>query len=106
MTNEKSALVLNIATRISLVAFLSVLAVGLINGADPVTATIRSVIAFVSFLILGWGASVLLVTPETEEAEVEAEDGDTDTETPAEQNAPSPAVGTAMPVGAMSAPQE
>ncbi len=104
MTNEKSALILNIAIRISLVAFLSVLAVGLINGADPVTATIRSVIAFVSFLILGWGASVLLVTPETEEAEVASDDNETATDATAEQN--TPAVGTAMPVGAMSAPQE
>ncbi len=105
MTNEKSALVLNIGIRIALVAFLSVLAVGLINGADPVTATIRSVIAFVSFLILGWGASVLLVTPESEADDDAADDDESSPAEPsAEQNAP--AVGTAMPVGAMSAPQE
>lgn len=104
MTNEKSALILNIAIRISLVAFLSVLAVGLINGADPVTATIRSIVAFVSFLILGWGASVLLATPDTEEVEVDASEGENAPDASAEQSAP--AVGTAMPVGAMSAPQE
>ncbi len=105
MTNEKSALILNIGINTAVAVFLSVLAVGLINGADPVTATVRSVVAFVAFLVLGWGASVLLAAPEPETVEVETDDGENAAETVAEQNAPS-AAGSAMPAGAMSAPQE
>lgn len=113
MANEKSAWVMNMAIRIALIVFLSLLALGLINGADPVVAVARSGVAFIAFLVMGWGASMLWLESETETTGgVEDEAGDTTAETSETASAvpePSPTpLGTAaaMPVGAMSAPQE
>ncbi len=108
MTNQKSAWILTFAIRISLVVFLSVLALGLINGADPVVATVRSVVAFASFLVLGWGASILLVPSEAEKVEVESDTGTVATASAkkADGQTTAPAAATAIPTGAVSAPQK
>lgn len=111
MVNNKSAWVMNMAIRIALIVFLSVLALGLINGVDPVTAVVRSGVAFVSFLILGWGASMLWLNADEDEETDTADDvasEETSTGASSTQPAAHTGVGTAtgMPVGAMSAPQE
>ncbi len=113
MANEKSAWVMNVAIRIALIVFLSMLALGLINGADPVVAVARSGVAFIAFLVLGWGASMLWLESETEATEEEADKTD-DTADEASETAsvvyepshPPLGTATAMPAGAMSAPQE
>ncbi len=112
MANEKSAWVMNMAIRIALIVFLSLLALGLINGADPVVAVARSGVAFIAFLVMGWGASMLWLEAETETVADESDEPDdaaadeSDDGVVYEPSHPPLGTATAMPAGAMSAPQE
>ncbi len=73
MNKQKSDWVLYITIRIAVIVCLSTLALGLIYGAGPLTALMRSVIAFVSFLILGWAASTLWNMPEVQKVQTKSE---------------------------------
>lgn len=79
-SNVKSAWVLDIAIKVALIICLAVLAIGLIGGADPIVAMGRAAVAFVSFLVLGWAASMLWVTPEPAKAEADETESETGTE--------------------------
>lgn len=63
-SNPKSALILDLSIKMALIICLAVLAIGLISGADPIMAMVRGGVAFGAFLVLGWTASMLWVTPE------------------------------------------
>jgi len=72
-SNPKSALILDLSIKMALIICLTVLVIGLISGADPIMAMIRGAIAFGSFLVLGWTASMLWATPEPEAVEEQAD---------------------------------
>lgn len=76
-SNPKSALILDLSIKMALIICLAVLVIGLMSGADPVMAMVRGAIAFGAFLVLGWAASMLWVTPEP--APVDAQEDDEQT---------------------------
>ena len=59
MHSVQSAWIFNLALRVAAIVCLGVLAVGLILEVEPLTALARGVVAFVVFLVLGWGVSAI-----------------------------------------------
>lgn len=55
--------IFNFALRLAVIVGLGTLAIGLIMGADPLVALMRSSVAFVAFIIFGWTASLLWQAP-------------------------------------------
>jgi uncharacterized membrane protein YqjE len=53
MHSIQSAWIINLALRLAAIVCLGVLAVGLILGVEPLTALMRSTVAFVAFVVLG-----------------------------------------------------
>lgn len=95
MTTQKQAgWVMDFSLRVAVIICLSTLAVGIVSGADPLTALMRSGIAFVSFLTLGWAASLLWNVPAAQKVEAppEADDAEDQADSPAPQT-----VATAQP---------
>jgi hypothetical protein len=57
--NRPSAWIFDLALRFAAIVCLATLALGLFLGVDPITALMRSGVAFVVFLLLGWAVSAL-----------------------------------------------
>lgn len=91
MTNYYADWIFNFALRLAAIVCLSTLALGLIMGVDPLTALFRSGVAFFSFLVLGWAASLLWQMPETRQVEVES-DREEDPSGPTTASAAQPAM--------------
>lgn len=67
--------IFNFALRLAVIVCLGTLAIGLAMGADPLVALLRSAVAFVSFIVLGWTASLLWQIPAAgQSAEASAEE--------------------------------
>jgi hypothetical protein len=73
MTNNQSDWVFNFVLWLAVIVFLSTLALGLIVGVGPLTALLRSGIAFFSFALLGWAVSLVWAIPAPEEVTVKSE---------------------------------
>jgi len=74
MTPNASEQVFSLALRFAIVVCLGTLVVGLAVGVSPLTAVLRSGVAFVAFVLLGWAASVLVGTPATEATSMSTEE--------------------------------
>lgn len=59
MRSIQSAWIFNLALRLAAIVCLGVLAVGLVLDVEPLTALTRGVAAFIVFLVLGWGISII-----------------------------------------------
>ncbi|MEW5956488.1 MAG: hypothetical protein AB1801_02105 [Chloroflexota bacterium] len=70
MTYYESDWVFNLVLKLAVVVFLSILAVGLLAGVNPLTALLRSSSAFAAFVVLGWVASLTWSAPELEKVAV------------------------------------
>ncbi len=66
MDGYESDWMFNLVLRLAVIICLGTLVLGLMVGVGPLTALLRSGIAFVAFVLLGWAASLVWV--ETEEA--------------------------------------
>ncbi len=88
-TQKQAGWILDFSLRVAVIICLSTLAVGIVSGADPLTALMRSGIAFVSFLTLGWAASLLWNVPTAQkiEAPAEADDAEDQADSSAPQTA-------------------
>jgi hypothetical protein len=69
MIEYPSAWVFNLALRLAILVCLGTLIVGLVVGVGPLTALMRSGIAFLAFVVLGWVSSVLFDVAPPEEVE-------------------------------------
>lgn len=67
MTNYQSNWVFNLILKFAVIICLSVLALSLIIGIGPLTALLRSSVAFATFAFLGWATSLIWDIPLTEE---------------------------------------
>ncbi|MCB0191057.1 MAG: hypothetical protein KDJ65_03865 [Anaerolineae bacterium] len=67
MTNYQSDWVFNLTLKFAVIICLSVLALSLIIGTGPLTALMRSSIAFMTFSFLGWVTSLVWDMPLEEE---------------------------------------
>lgn len=59
MTNYQSNWIFNIILKFAVIICLSVLALSLIIGIGPLTALLRSSVAFMTFAFLGWATSLV-----------------------------------------------
>lgn len=75
-TQKQADWILDFSLRVAVIICLSTLALGIVSGADPLMALMRSGIAFISFLTLGWAVSLLWNVPKAQQAEVPAENDD------------------------------
>lgn len=82
--------IFNFALRLAVMVGLGTLAIGLVMGADPLVALMRSSVAFVSFIIFGWTASLLWQVPATNRPDEAAneEENNRPAETPADRLEP------------------
>ena len=67
MSSKKSRLMLNISILIAMIITLLTLALGFMGDRPPLESLIRSGIVFVTFLVLGWIAALILVIPDGEQ---------------------------------------
>ena len=74
MIEYPSAWVFNMALRLAILVCLGTLIVGLMIGVGPLTALLRSGVAFLAFVVLGWVSSVLFDVAPPEEAEKEEDE--------------------------------
>ena len=74
MTNYQSNWVFNLTLKFAVIICLGVLALSLIIGTGPLTALLRSSVAFTTFAFLGWATSLVWDIPLIEE-ETQVEDG-------------------------------
>ena len=63
MTNYQSDWVFNLILKFAVIICLSVLALSLIIGTGPITALLRSGVAFTTFAFLGWATSLVWDMP-------------------------------------------
>jgi diacylglycerol kinase len=70
MRSIQSAWIFNLALRLAAVVCLGVLAVGLVLDVEPLTALMRSGVAFIVFLMLGWAVAAIwdVASPEMSES--------------------------------------
>ena len=73
MTNYQSDWVFNLILKFAVIICLSVLALSLIIGTGPLTALLRSGVAFATFAFLGWATSLVWDMPLVEK-ETQADD--------------------------------
>jgi len=97
MRSAQSAFVFNMALRLAAVACLGSLAIGLFFNVEPLTALMRSVVAFLVFLLLGWAVAATWDVAVPEAAEDEATAGG---------EIPAAVTGTAAQAASTSAPDE
>jgi hypothetical protein len=87
MMNELSAWVYNFSLKLAAAIFLSILALGLIAGAGPLMALLRSSTAFIVFAFLGWAMALVWQVPKmdtTDGLSEEVESDSVDHSTPSE----------------------
>jgi hypothetical protein len=82
MANHQVEWIYNLLLRLAVVVFLGTLALGLILGVAPLTASLRSGVAFITFAILAWAAAHLWKVPTPEETPADTEDAERSQETP------------------------
>lgn len=63
MTNYQSNWIFNLILKFAVIICLSVLALSLIIGTGPLTALLRSSVAFMTFAFLGWATSLVWDMP-------------------------------------------
>jgi len=92
-TQQQADWILDFSLRVAVIICLSTLAVGIVFGADPLMALMRSGIAFVSFLTLGWAASLLWNVPNAQQVEASTNpaEGDDQPDAAASPSATQPA---------------
>lgn len=73
MSQRQADLIFDMALKLAVIVCLSTLALALINGADPLAALSRSAVAFVSFAVIGWAASILWSTQLVQQPERDSE---------------------------------
>jgi hypothetical protein len=61
--NEPAKVLLGLVVRLAWLVFLVILIIGLLSGANPVIAAVRSMAAFVAFALLGWAAARVFTLP-------------------------------------------
>ncbi|MCB0209792.1 MAG: hypothetical protein KDJ52_10695 [Anaerolineae bacterium] len=67
MINYQSNWVFNLSLKFAVIICLTVLVLSLIIGTGPLTALIRSSVAFMTFAFLGWATSLVWDVPLVEE---------------------------------------
>jgi hypothetical protein len=66
--------VFDLVLRLAVVVCLGTLALGLAIGIGPLTASLRSGVAFFAFVALGWAVARVCDAPNREDTQVEAQD--------------------------------
>ena len=75
MTERPSQWVFDLVIQLALIVCLATLAVGLTAGASPLVALLRSGVAFVAIVLVGWALSLVfdVPPPEAEEADEQSD---------------------------------